>query len=151
MNTVHTPADVQVPAGIQQALDRIRAAWDAGDADAYAAEFTADATYVIYAGLISRGRDEIRADHVPVFAKWQRGSRMSMEVIDVRLLGDDAAVVLTEGGVSTRTPITRDKVQTFVFVREGERWACAAFQNTKRNRVLAAMNAREKRRLAAQR
>lgn len=138
-----------IPAGIQQALDRISAAWGAGDADAYAAQFTDDANYVIFAGLISRGRDEIRADHVPVFEKWQRGTRMSMKVLDVRLLGDDAAVVLTEGGIGKRPPIAHDKVQTFVFVREGERWLCAAFQNTKRNRILAAINAREKQRLAA--
>ncbi|HZU93887.1 MAG TPA: SgcJ/EcaC family oxidoreductase [Microbacterium sp.] len=138
-----------VPAGIQRALDRIRAAWDAGDADAYAAQFTDDANYVIFAGLVSRGRSEIRADHVPVFEKWQRGTLMSMKVIDVRLLGDDAAVVLTEGGIGKRPPISHDKVQTFVFVREDERWLCAAFQNTKRNRILAAINAREKQRLTA--
>lgn len=135
--------------GIRTALDRIKAAWDAGDADAYSQEFTADAVYVIYAGLISRGRQEIRDDHIPVFAKWQRGSRMSMEVFDLRLLGDDAAVVTTSGGIGRREPIKHDKVQTFVFVREGERWLCASFQNTKRNGMLAAINAREKRRLAA--
>jgi len=138
-----------VPAGITDALGRIRAAWDAGDAEAYAAEFTHDATYVIFAGLISHGRDAIRDDHVPVFTKWQRGSRMSMRIIDVRMIGDHGAVVLTEGGVGTRTRIPHDKVQTFVLVREGDRWLCAAFQNTKRNRLLAAMNAREKKRLEA--
>lgn len=138
-----------VPAGVTQALDRIRAAWDAGDADAYAAQFTDDANYVIFAGLVSRGRSEIRADHVPVFEKWQRGSRMSMKVLDVRLLGDDVAVVLTEGGVGKRPRIPHDKVQTFVLVRQDERWLCAAFQNTKRNRFLAAINAREKQRVAA--
>jgi uncharacterized protein (TIGR02246 family) len=138
-----------LPAGIADALDRIRDAWNAGDADAYADQFTEDATYVIFAGLISQGRAEIRDDHLPVFEKWQRGSRMSMRVIDVRMLGDDAAVVVTEGGVGKREPIAHDKVQTFIFVRDGGRWRCAAFQNTKRNRLLAAMNAREKKRLAA--
>lgn len=62
---------------------------------------------------------------------------------------DDAAVVLTEGGIGKRRPIRHDKVQTFVFVRDGEHWLCAAFQNTKRNRLLAAVNEREKKRLAA--
>lgn len=138
-----------VPAGVTEALDRIRVAWDAGDADAYAAQFTDDANYVIFAGLVSRGRSEIRADHVPVFEKWQRGSRMSMKVLDARLLGDDVAVVLTEGGVGKRPRIPHDKVQTFVFVRQDDRWLCTAFQNTKRNRLLAAVNAREKQRVAA--
>ncbi|ALX67448.1 SgcJ/EcaC family oxidoreductase [Microbacterium sp. XT11] len=138
-----------LPAGLADALDRIRDAWNAGDADAYAEQFTDDATYVIFAGLVSHGRTEIRDDHVPVFEKWQRGSRMSMRIIDVRMLGADAAVVVTEGGVGKREPVAHDKVQTFVFVRDGERWRCAAFQNTKRNRLLAAMNVREKKRLAA--
>ena len=143
-----------IPDGITDALDRMRRAWDAGDAAAYAEEFTDDADYVIFAGVISRGRDEIHADHVPLFERWQRGSRMSMEILDVRMLGADAAVVLTEGGIgkgakAQHNRIRHDKVQTYVFVREGDRWRCTAFQNTKRNRLLAAMNAKEKRRLQA--
>lgn len=137
----------EIPDGITTALDRMRRAWDVGDAAAYAEEFTEDADYVIFAGIISRGRDEIRADHVPLFERWQRGSRMSMEIIDVRMLGDDAAVVLTAGGIGKGARIRHDKVQTFVFVREGDRWRCTAFQNTKRNRLFAAINAREKKRL----
>ncbi|UJP10399.1 SgcJ/EcaC family oxidoreductase [Microbacterium sp. KUDC0406] len=151
----------EYPQGIDETLDNIRAAWDAGDADAYAAEFTEDASYVIFAGLISSGRGEIRADHVPVFERWQRGSRMSMSVLDVRMLGEDVAVVVTDGGIGKarrirhdRTvrhdrAVRHDKVQTYVLVREGDRWRCAAFQNTKRNRLFAAVNAREKARLAA--
>jgi len=140
---------IEIPIAVTDSLERIRLAWAAGDADAYAAEFTADATYVIFAGLISRGREEIRADHVPVFERWQRGTRMSMNVLDARMLGEDCAIVVTEGGVGKGTTITHDKVQTFVFVRAGDRWSCASFQNTKRNRLFAMVNAREKRRLAA--
>ncbi|MFE6736961.1 SgcJ/EcaC family oxidoreductase [Microbacterium sp. NPDC057650] len=146
---------IEYPAGIDEALDRIRRAWDAGDATAYAEEFTDDASYVIFAGLISTGRDEIRADHVPVFERWQRGSRMSMKVLDVRMLGEDAAVIVTEGGIGKGRGIRQagdikhDKVQTYVLVREGDRWRCAAFQNTKRNRLFAAVNSREKQRLAS--
>nr|WP_274637019.1 SgcJ/EcaC family oxidoreductase [Microbacterium bovistercoris] len=140
-----------VPQGVYDALDRMRQAWDAGDAGAYADEFTADATYVIFAGIVSDGRDEIHRDHVPVFERWQRGSRMAMRVLDARPLGADVAVVLTEGGLYKGEPkrVRYDKVQTFVMVREGDTWRCTAFQNTKRNRIMAAVNAREKRRLAA--
>lgn len=130
-----------IPAGVTDTLDRIRRAWDAGDASAYAAEFTTDANYVIFAGIISHGRDEIRADHVPVLGRWQRGTRMSMRVIDAHLLSDDCAVVVTEGGIGKGTKIRHDKVQTFVFVRQADRWLCASFQNTKRNRLFAMINA----------
>lgn len=140
---------IDMPAGVTSALDRIRDAWDVGDAAAYAAEFTEDATSVIFTGIVSHGREEIHADHVPVFERWQRDSRMSMEVIDARMLGDDVAVIVTEGGVGKGARIRHDKVQTFVLVREGERWLCASFQNTKRNGLFAKMNAMEKKRLAA--
>ena len=138
-----------IPAGIVDSLERMRRAWDAGDAAAYAQEFTEDASYVIFIGTITRGRDSIHADHVPLFEKWQRGSRMSVVVLGVRMLSDDVAVVLTEGGIGKGTRIRHDKTQTFVFVREYGTWRCAAFQNTKRNRLFAAINAREQKRLAS--
>ena len=122
------------------ALDRIRAAWDAGDASALAAEFTVDATYVIFVGLYDRGREAIRRSHVPVFEKWQRGSRMSMRVLDARFPAPDVAIVLTEGGIGKRSRIPHDKVQTFVMVRDDDTWRCAAFQNTRKQRLFIAMN-----------
>lgn len=139
----------KTPPAIAETLERMRRAWDAGDATAFAQEFTEDATYVIFAGIVSRGRDEIRADHVPVFEKWQRGTRMSMNVLDVRVYGGDVAVVLTDGGIGKALHIRHDKVQTYTLVREGDRWLCAAFQNTKRNRLFAAINARAKKQPAA--
>lgn len=122
------------------ALDRVRAAWDAGDATALAAEFTDDASYVIFVGLHYLGRDAIRRSHLPVFEKWQRGSRMSMRVLDLRFPTPDVAVVLTEGGIGTRARIPHDKVQTFVMVRDGDVWRCTAFQNTKKQRLFMAVN-----------
>lgn len=139
----------EVPIGIAESLERMRRAWDAGDPAGYAQEFTEDASYVIFIGTVSRGRDAIRTDHVPLFERWQRGSRMSMTVLDARMLSESAAVVLTEGGIGKGRRIRHDKIQTFVFVRDGDVWRCSAFQNTKRNRLLTAINAREQKRLAA--
>ena len=126
--------------GVLAALDRVRAAWDDGDATALAAEFTDDASYVIFVGLHYLGREAIRRSHVPVFEKWQRGSRMSMRVLDLRFPTPDVAVVLTEGGIGTRARIPHDKVQTFVMVRDGDTWRCTAFQNTKKQRLFMAVN-----------
>jgi uncharacterized protein (TIGR02246 family) len=134
-------------AGIRDALDRMVAAWDAGDARAFADEFTEHASYVIYVGLVYQGRDEIERGHQPVFEKWQKGTRMSMLVRSIRLLDDTTAVVLTEGGIGRRR-IRRDKVQTYTFQRGTDgRWRCAAFQNTKKNRLFIRMNARATARL----
>ncbi|MEV1006567.1 SgcJ/EcaC family oxidoreductase [Streptomyces sp. NPDC049881] len=127
---------------VEDALDRIAAAWDGGDAAAYAREFTEDASYVIYLGRAYRGRAEIERAHVPVFGKWQKGSRMGYRVLGVRPVGPSAAVVLTEGGVGRPGRVRLDKVQTYAMVRGADgRWRCAAFQNTRRNRLLLRLTA----------
>jgi uncharacterized protein (TIGR02246 family) len=126
---------------IEAALARISAAWDAGDASAFAREFTHDATYVIYVGLVYEGRAAIERGHVPVFEKWQRGSTMRMRVLGIRHPSPDVAIVLTEGGIGKRGRVPIDKVQTFTMVLRDGRWQCAAFQNTKKNRLFIRMNA----------
>jgi uncharacterized protein (TIGR02246 family) len=131
---------------IKNLLSRMVAAWDAGDARAYAREFTEEANYVIYAGIAYRGREEIERGHVPVFETYQRGSTMRIRVLSATHLSDDVAVVLTEGGLGKRKPGKLNKVQTFTLVRQDGTWRCAAFQNTKKNRVMVAVNAWDTRR-----
>jgi uncharacterized protein (TIGR02246 family) len=112
-------------------------AWDAGDAAAYARQFTEDATYVIFAGAVSHGREAIRRDHELVLGKFQKGSRMRVKITQIRYLDDDTAYVLTEGGVSKRTRIALNKVQSFLFRRQVDgSWLCEAFQNTKKNQLM---------------
>jgi uncharacterized protein (TIGR02246 family) len=125
---------------IHDSFDRMTDAWAAGDADAFAAEFTQDASYVIYVGLTYFGRTAIRDAHVPVFQRWQKGTRLSMRVLDTRIVSDGVAVVTTEGGIGKGATIKHDKVQTFVMVEQDHTWRCAGFQNTKKNRLFIAMN-----------
>jgi uncharacterized protein (TIGR02246 family) len=117
-------------ATVEGFLDQFRTAWDAGDARAYAALFTEDATYVIFLGEAMVGRNEIERNHVDVFARWQKGTKMAVKVIGVHLLGADVCSVLTVGGIGEKAPIAYDKIQTFTLLRRGDRWLCAAFQNT---------------------
>lgn len=131
---------ITAPDTIEAVLTRLSSAWDDGDAAAFAREFTEDATYVIFVGLVNEGRRSIEVAHVPVFEKWQKGSRMRIEVRSVRYLGDDVAIVLTEGGIGKGRRVPVDKVQTFTMVRRDGRWQCAAFQNTKKNRLFIRMN-----------
>ena len=128
---------------IERTVARMVDAWDRGDATAYASQFTEDATYVIFAGIVSHGREAIRRDHVPVLTKWKKGSRMRVSIKSIRHISEDTAVVLSEGGFSKRAAIPLDKVQTFVFARQdsGE-WLCAAFQNTKKNKLMTWFNDR---------
>jgi uncharacterized protein (TIGR02246 family) len=115
---------------IKNCLDRIQSAWNAGDARAFARSFTEDATYVIYLGEVLVGRGEIESNHVQVFTKWQKGTRMAIRTLRKTPLGEDSAVVLTAGGIGTGASIPCDKLQTFTMVRREGRWLCAAFQNT---------------------
>jgi uncharacterized protein (TIGR02246 family) len=115
---------------VETFLDRFRAAWDAGDARSYAALFTSEATYVIFLGEALVGRDEIERNHVEVFTRWRKGSRMAVKAVAVQPLREDVCSVLTVGGIGREAAIPYDKLQTFTLVRQGDRWLCAAFQNT---------------------
>jgi uncharacterized protein (TIGR02246 family) len=115
---------------IDACLKRIQSAWNAGDARLYAAEFTEDATYVIFLGEALSGRRAIETTHVDVFTKWRKGEQMAVKPISIRPLGDGVVSVLTAGGLGKEDPIKLDKLQTFTFVLRDGRWLCAAFQNT---------------------
>jgi uncharacterized protein (TIGR02246 family) len=119
----------QLRAAVEDFLDRFRTAWDAGDARAYAGLFTEDATYVIFLGEALVGRNEIERNHVDVFGRWQKDTKMAVKTIGVQSLGADVYSVLTVGGIGGKAPIVYDKIQTFTLVRRGDRWLCAAFQN----------------------
>ncbi|QWF81762.1 SgcJ/EcaC family oxidoreductase [Amycolatopsis sp. CA-230715] len=112
-------------------LDRVRKAWDDGDARTYGEQFTEDASYVIFLGDAMFGRAEIERSHHDVFTKWQRGTRMVVTPIKVNQVDDDSAVVVTVGGIGTGEKIAYDKFQTYTLRRaETGQWQCAAFQNT---------------------
>ncbi|MCD0447024.1 SgcJ/EcaC family oxidoreductase [Glycomyces sp. A-F 0318] len=115
------------------------AAWAAGDGEAYAAGFTADATYVTWIGTLYRGREEIGRTHQILFDRFLKGSVLVDEIADIRLLGPDAAVVTSRGEVAKRgeRPAKLTKVQTYTLVREADgEWRIAAFHNTKRKALM---------------
>jgi uncharacterized protein (TIGR02246 family) len=124
---------------IDEALAALVRAWDAGDAESFARLFTDDATYVVYFGASYVGREAIERAHAPLFERYGRGRRMRLEIRDRRLLTSDTAVVLTQGGVGKRARPRLDKVQTFTMVRTDAGWKCAAFQNTKKNRLFLSL------------
>lgn len=119
---------------IEECLERIRLAWNAGDARAYAEAFTEDATYVIFLGEPLLGREAIERNHIDVLTKWRKGTQMAIKAISAKSLGGDVASILTIGGLGGDDNILYDKLQTFTFVRRDGRWMCAAFQNTEMSR-----------------
>ncbi len=133
--TGHPLTQADADSAADRILTAYREAWDAGDADAFGALFTAEATYVIFLGDALIGRQAITENHRDVFTKWQAGTKLRVEPIAVQPLGSDAVSVLTAGGIDTNPDaIVLDKLQTFTLVRTAEGWRIAAFHNTSMSR-----------------
>ncbi|MEV5570292.1 SgcJ/EcaC family oxidoreductase [Spirillospora sp. NPDC052269] len=129
-------------AAITAVLDRLSAAWAAGDGAAYGAEFTEDATYITYIGTFYKGADEIGSAHQVLFDSFLKGTRLASETQSIQLTGPDSAVVITRGAnPKGDRPAKLDKIQTYTLVRRADgAWKVAAFQNTKRKPLMEAFS-----------
>jgi uncharacterized protein (TIGR02246 family) len=135
--------DTSRTAAVTAVLDSLADAWARGDADAYGAHFTEDATYVTFVGTLYQGRQDIADSHRALFAKFLKGTRLVHEVLDLRFLGADAAVLTSRGDTAKgERPKEPTKVQTYTLVREGDRWLVAAFHNTQRKPLMEGISFR---------
>ncbi|CAA9390965.1 MAG: conserved hypothetical protein [uncultured Pseudonocardia sp.] len=138
--TTTAPTPDSVRAAVAAVPGRIVAAWAAQDADAFAAVFTEEGT-IILPGAIGIGREAVREFAARGFAGPYRGTRVTGTPIALQLLGPDAAVVTTRGGVlhGDETEVAPERAihATWVVVlRDGE-WQLAAYQNSPANPVAA--------------
>ena len=124
-------------ARVEELLAALADAWNDGDADAYGALFTEDASYVTFMGEVSRGREQITDGHRWLFARMP-GSTMTPGTKtrrDIRFPARDTAVVVGQGpGTTAPGPeFAADRVSTvsFVAVRTDDGWRFAHFQNTR--------------------
>lgn len=123
---------------ILDTLTRIAGAWNAGDADAYGAEFTDDASYVVFNGELLQGRTAIVDSHRFLFSGPLRGSRMTApgaDVASLRFLRPDLAHVVMAGAVLPpgQVEVTADRrsIVSYVLVADDGAWKITAFQNTR--------------------
>ena len=139
-----TPTPTEARAAVLATLDRITAAWNAGDATAFGAEFTPDATYVTFDGQVLVGRDAVVDVHRWLFEGPLKGSTMGAastgeDTTEVRFLRPDVAHVLVVAAVrppdQAETTPDRDSVPSFVLVDDGDGWRVTAFHNTRRRAV----------------
>ncbi|MCX4982214.1 SgcJ/EcaC family oxidoreductase [Streptomyces sp. NBC_00572] len=131
-------------ASVQAMLNRLVAAWERHDAEAYGELFTEDATYITYVGTFYRGRRDIVESHRTLFTGFLKGTRLADEVLDIRFYGPGVAVVNGRGDTyKGKRPEKLAKIQTYTLVREADgQWRIAAFQNTKRKPLLEAVSYR---------
>jgi uncharacterized protein (TIGR02246 family) len=110
-------------------------AWARGDGQGVAAAFTEDVDFIAGDGRLVQGREALVPYFQEQFDGWLAGSRSVADVINVRFLRDDVAVVHTLGGIMFpgETEIQPDWVgiQTWVVVEENGDWRAAAYQNSR--------------------
>lgn len=112
---------------------RARAAWAAGDARAYSALFTDDGSELL-GDVQLRGRAEIEQYLADAFQGPYAGSRISESPVEIRLLTDEVAVAVTEGGVLRKgeeTPLPQNSFrgQWVVVKRDGD-WQLFSHQTS---------------------
>ncbi|MFI6316217.1 SgcJ/EcaC family oxidoreductase [Nonomuraea sp. NPDC050556] len=126
---------------IHTLLEQARDAWNRGDGAAYGQTFTADATDVTFVGTIYVGAKEIGDAHQALFDSFLKGSKLHMEIVDIRFYGPDTAVAVTRGDVFKGKPKKLGKVQTYTIVRDTDgQWRVAAIQKTKRQSLMEAIS-----------
>jgi uncharacterized protein (TIGR02246 family) len=124
-------------AALQAIVTRLESAWNAMDAEAFAAPFAEDADFVNIVGEHHRGRPAIAAGHRAIFRDFYADSTARMEVIAARLLRPEVALVhvhsvldAPKGPLAGRNTAIFSMVLTKRDVAGGPEWEIAAFHNT---------------------
>lgn len=116
------------------------AAWNAGDAAAFARHFAADGTFTNIRGQFFTGREAFTERHDFIFKGIYRGTTMKQDVVSLKFVRPDVAVVETLTaviGIQKMPPgISADDKGRLrsrllqVMVKDGGEWKIAAFHNT---------------------
>ncbi|MEV6476438.1 SgcJ/EcaC family oxidoreductase [Streptomyces sp. NPDC051657] len=131
--TTTTTADEREQ-GVAGLPERIMAAWAAHDSAAFADIFTENGSMVM-PGVHCQGREAIRSFMAAAFEGPFRGTQVVGAPVAVNFLSDDAAVLVTEGGVrapgeDTLRPERRVRASWVAVRGKDGVWSLAAYQNS---------------------
>jgi len=147
MTTTVDGADEQA---IRALIDRQVTGWDTANPNAYASVFTPDADYVTFLGSPYKGRAAIASSYAPLFKKLLRGTRLRIQIAQLRYLTPDVALIQSRAAVTKqgrRWNRRSERVNTSIAVRTDDGWRLAASQNTTHRRfsetLLAVMVSRQ--------
>jgi uncharacterized protein (TIGR02246 family) len=112
---------------------RVRAAWAANDANAFADMFIENGSMLVGDTQLM-SREEIRAYMAAAFGGAYQGSRLNEEPRQIRLLTDTVAVAITQGGVirkgqSSVAPADEARAMWVLVKRDGD-WRVASHQTS---------------------
>ena len=124
------PEDV---AAIKGVLEGLYKAWDAGDADAFVANYREDATAIL-PGSYRRSKEEVRQSMAAGFASFLKDTTSIDKLDSIRFLGETAAVVVSETGIKfpgeTEVPAERMVYATWVLEKRDGAWLLVAYHNS---------------------
>lgn len=107
--------------------------WNRSDSKSFAEVFAEDADFVHILGGYYNGRESVEAGHRMIFDTIYKNSVNRWEIVKIRPINDDAAIVFT---LSTLTfnqgpnRVTMQSRPTMIAQRRNGQWQIAAFQNT---------------------
>jgi len=117
---------------VREVLRQVYAAWEAGDADAFAKPY-AETAMATLPGAYLPGRQAIRDTMATLFAGELKGSRAIYEVREIRFVAGDVAIVASKGAVllagQTEPDAATRALETWVLSRQGAAWQVQAFHN----------------------
>ncbi|SRR6266566_1956671 len=141
MTTTSPPPTATGPTTSDQAAiaaipQRVVAAWAAHDANAFAGVFTEDGTMIL-PGLYLKGQGAIRSHMAAAFEGEYKGTRVTGQPIDLKVLGAGAAALITHGGVlapGESEPSDESAIRaSWVVVKKDGQWRLALYQNSPRD------------------
>jgi uncharacterized protein (TIGR02246 family) len=115
--------------GPEEAVSGLMAAWNLKDAQAFASQFTEDATFVNVNGALWVGKKDIEDRHAK--AGIFKSSHAEIKPDSVRLLRPDIAMVHVSWTITgdPRDPQPRSYLMTMVVSKRNGRWLIVAAQN----------------------
>ncbi len=120
-------------AAIAAVLEHLYQAWDAGDADAFVADYTPEAT-AIMPGSYRASREQVRQGMAAGFATYLKGTTTTDRQLGIRFLGRDGAIVVSEAGIlfpgESEVPADRAVYATWVLEKRDGAWLVAGYHNS---------------------
>ena len=131
LNDIKMPDTLnEIALGFLKALEN---AWNTADGQAYGQLFTEDADFVDIRGEHHHGRAVIGHGHQAIFDTIYRDSEVHYELLQVRRLSQELALVHMKGTLTAPSgPLAgvHSALASFILVEGPERWQIAALHNT---------------------